>query len=278
MNQPSPARTLRDALEPVAAHAFWSATTRHALADLGLDPRAAYVRGRAAVLGPVTAPVVVSSFRWFEPGLIEHAFHSGPADLTPAEIDLARSAATGMSLRAVRPDAAPGRLADVLTSAVEAGTVIGQGLFCARRARTPPSDEFERLWWAGETLRDHRGDAHIAAAIDAGLGPVELNILTELVLGGPLGEYSATRGWNHEAIDAAVNTLQTRGYLVEGQLTEEGRAVRQEIERNTDRQDDPIVSVIGAELPAVLAELETWAHACIEAGTFPADDVKRRAG
>jgi len=28
----------------------------------------------------------------------------------------------------------------------------------------------------------------------------------------------------------------------------------------------------------VLAELETWGRACIDAGTFPRDDFKRAAG
>ncbi len=69
----SPARALRDALEPVAAHAFWSTATRQALARLGLTGTSGYVRGRAAALGAAAAPVVVSAFAWFEPGRIESA-------------------------------------------------------------------------------------------------------------------------------------------------------------------------------------------------------------
>jgi hypothetical protein len=69
----SPARLLRDALEPVAAHAFWSSAARQAMAQLGLSGTSAYVRGRAAVLGAAAAPVVISAFAWFEPGLMESA-------------------------------------------------------------------------------------------------------------------------------------------------------------------------------------------------------------
>jgi hypothetical protein len=228
-----------------------------ALTGLGLGRTSAYVRGRAAVLGAATAPVVISAFAWFEPGLIESAYQAGPAELTPADLNRTRSAATGASLRAVRPDAGPSWLADALTAAAAAGSSPGRCLFSARRAQAPPSDPFERLWWASETLRDHRGDSHIASAAVAGVGAVEMNLLTELTLGGPLGHYTATRGWSPAAIEAAARTA---------------------IERDTDHQDAPVIAAIGDDLPRVLAELETWGRACIDAGTFPRDQFKRAAG
>jgi len=274
----SPARALRDALEPVAAHAFWSAATRQALADRGLHATSAYVRGRAAALGAATAAVVIAAFGWFEPGLIESAYHAGPTELTPAALNRARSAATGASLRAVRPDADPSWLADTLTAATAAGASPGRCLFSARRAETPPSDPFERLWWASETLRDHRGDSHIAAVAVAGVGPVEMNILTELALGGQLGSYTATRGWSRAAIEDAARALRGRGWLSGNDLTAEGRDVRTSIERDTDRLDAPIIAAVGDDLPRLLAELEPWGRACINAGTFPRDDFKRAAG
>ncbi len=274
----SPARSLRDALEPVAAHAFWSAATRQAMAQLGLSGTSGYVRGRAAALGAPAAPVVISAFAWFEPGLIESAYQAGPADLTPADISRTRSAATGASLRAVRPDADASWLADRLTAATAAGGSPGRGLFSARRAQIPPSDPFERLWWAGETLRDHRGDSHIAAAAVAGVGAIQMNILTELALGGPLGRYTATRGWSPEAIDEAAQTLRGRGWLSGRGLTTAGQDARRAIESDTDHMDAPVIAAIGDDLPRVLAELETWGRACIDAQAFPRDQFKRAAG
>jgi hypothetical protein len=274
----SPARALRDALEPVAAHAFWSPATREALAQLGLTGTAGYVRGRAAALGAAGAPVVVSAFGWFEPGRIESAYQAGPAGLTPAGISQARSAATGASLRAIRPDAEASWLADALTAATAAGTSPGRSLFSARRAQTPPADPFERLWWASETLRDHRGDSHIAAATVAGVGPVEMNILTELALGGPLGRYTATRGWSPAAIEDAARQLRDRGWLAGDELTADGQQVRMAIEGVTDELDGPVIAALGSDLPRVLDELGTWGRACIEAGAFPADEFKRAAG
>jgi hypothetical protein len=275
----SAARTLRDALEPVAAHAFWSAGTRQAMADLGLTATPAYVRGRAATLGSPGAPVVISAFAWFEPGLIESAYHAGPAELAPEDINRARSAATGASLRAVRPDTDPSWLADTLTAAAAAaGASPGRCLFSARRAQVPPPDPFERLWWASETLRDYRGDSHIAAVTVAGAGRAEMNILTELALGGPLGRYTATRGWSPAAIEDAAQTLRGRGWLSGDSLTAAGTDVRMSIERDTDQLDAPVIAAIGGDLPRVLAELETWGRACIDAAAFPPDQFKRAAG
>ncbi|MEO5710294.1 MAG: hypothetical protein ABIQ59_10785, partial [Nocardioidaceae bacterium] len=63
----SPARRLRDACEPVAMHAVWSAGTNAALAAHGLDFLSSYIGGRATCLGQPVGAVVASAFAWFEP-------------------------------------------------------------------------------------------------------------------------------------------------------------------------------------------------------------------
>ena len=47
----SPARQLRDAMEPLAMHAVWCRATNEALGALGLDFFGSYLWGRAATLG-----------------------------------------------------------------------------------------------------------------------------------------------------------------------------------------------------------------------------------
>jgi hypothetical protein len=229
-------------------------------------------------LGAAAVPVVISAFAWFEPGVIESACQAGPAEVTPADISRTRSASTGASLRAVRPDADVSWLADTLTAAAAAGAPAGRCLFSARRAQAPPADPFERLWWASETLRDYRGDSHIAAATVAGVGAVEMNILTELALGGPLGRYTATRGWSPAGIEEAAQALRGRGWLSGRDLTTAGQDARSSAESDTDQLDAPVIAAIGDDLPRVLAELETWGRACIEANAFPRDHFKRAAG
>ncbi len=112
----------------------------------------------------------------------------------------------------------------------------------------------------------------------AGVGAVEMNILTELALGGPLGRYTATRGWSPAAIEDAAQALRGRGWLAGDELTADGQQARTAIEGVTDELDGPVIAALGDELPRVLDELETWGRACIETGAFPADQFKRAAG
>jgi hypothetical protein len=66
----SPARRLRDAIEPIATICFWSEPAYDRYASLGLDFLTGYVWSRASVLGEPEATVVAAAFGVFEPGLV----------------------------------------------------------------------------------------------------------------------------------------------------------------------------------------------------------------
>jgi len=136
----------------------------------------------------------------------------------------------------------------------------------------------QRLWWACDLVREHRGDSHLAAATAAGVGPVEMNIVTELWVGMPMLSYTATRGWPPEAMQAAVESLRTPGWLVGEDLSDEGRTARAALEARTDAQEDSIVASLGSRHKDVCAQLDDWGARCIAAGAFPADVLKRAAG
>ena len=70
----SPARRLRDALEPIATHGWWAREPMERLASLGFGFFDAYVGGRAAALGTPTSSVVVSTFGVFEPAFISAVY------------------------------------------------------------------------------------------------------------------------------------------------------------------------------------------------------------
>ena len=59
----TPARRLRDALEPIAMHDVWSASVNAAMAERGLDFFQAYVVGRGAPMGEPTGAVVAAAAR-----------------------------------------------------------------------------------------------------------------------------------------------------------------------------------------------------------------------
>ena len=274
----APARRLRDACEPIAMHAVWCRGTNERLAGLGLDFLTSYVWGRAAHLGEPVPAVVASSFAWFEPGLVATLYDAARAAVPHPEVVAARDEATVASLREVLGQDDAAEVADLLSDAAEPADGTGRPLFTGVRAGGRPQDPVHRLWWACSLVREHRGDSHVATANAAGLGPVQMNVLTELWTGMPLLSYTATRGWPQEAMTAAVSGLEARGWVTDGRLTDEGRAVRAELEQRTDAQEQSIVDALGDRLDDVCARLDTWGARCVELGGFPADVLKRAAG
>jgi hypothetical protein len=198
---------------------------------------------------------------------------------TPREQLMAtRMEATVRSLRVVLGDDDPSAEADALAFAAEAADGMGRPLFSGVRAEGSPMDPAGRLWWAATLVREHRGDSHVAAAAAAGIGPVEMNLLTEQWLGMPLTSYAATRGWSPEALQAGTVRLEERGWIRGGRITESGAEARSRIEESTDIQEQSIVDALGSRLGDVCDQLEVWAWRCVEAGMFPNDALKRAAG
>jgi hypothetical protein len=262
-------------------HAVWSSVTNDRLAQLGLNFLTSYVGGRAASLGEPVGPVVASAFAWFQPDLVAGLYDSARSTVPRAQLLAARDEATTASLRVVVGDDSDdgvAETADLLADAVEPADGTGRPLFSGLRARGRPADPVQRLWWACDLVREHRGDSHVAAAAAAGLGPVEMNVLTELWLGMALMSYTGTRGWPAQAMEAAVAGLEARGWLGDGRLSDAGRGARAEIEARTDAQEQTIVDALGDRLDDVCVRLEGWGARCIEMGAFPPDILKRAAG
>jgi hypothetical protein len=274
----SPARRLRDAIEPVAMHSVWSRQTNERLADLGLDFLGGYVWGRAAALGEPDAGVVVSSFAVFEPGMLTATYEQARAACGRAPMLAARAEATIGSLTATLAgeDVAP--VADRLAAAVAAGDPTGRPLFAGLARQPWPDDPVGRLWRACELAREHRGDSHVAACIAGRLDPIAMNVLTEVWVGMPLGSYSVTRGWSPDEIAATAASLRSDGLLDGDELSAAGRTYRDELEATTDAMERSIVDALGPELDTMIAQLDQWSSACVAAGAFPPDAFKRAAG
>ena len=273
-----PARRLRDAVEPIAAHPIWARRVNEAQAELGLDFLSGYVWGRAAALGVPTPGVAASAFAWFEPGLVGRLLQAGQSAVSRERVLEVRQRETAASLADVLDgqDLAP--VAERLLAA--AGTLprAGRPLYAGLLDLPLPTDPAGRLQRACELVREARGDAHVAVAVSAGLGPVEMNVFTEVWNGIAQGSYTVSRGWDDAQVVAGAAVLEERGWLVDGTLTEEGRQVRHELEAATDLAQWRVVAALGDALDDVVGALEVWGEQCVSAGVFPADVLRRACG
>lgn len=278
----SPARRLRHVLEPLAMVQIWSTPAQEALAAAGLDFLTGYVGGRACSLGDVDGSVVAAAFGVFEPGLIADLWSGARARCSVADLRALRVAGGRDGLRsALDGTADPGavdRVVEVLRRGIGEADVVARPLFASLRGLPWPDDPFARLWHVASMYREHRGDTHLAACAAADVDGLEANILTELYCGFPLLEYTGSRAWSPEAMNAAVTRLEARGWLAGGGFTDEGRAARQAIEDATDRSQQRVLDALDGDLDGVVDTIEGWADAVLAAEWFPPDPYKRAAG
>jgi hypothetical protein len=275
------ARLLRDSAEPIATICWWSREANDAALDLGLGFFERYVRGRAAPLETSNASVVMSCFGTFEPTLIQSVLARRNALVSDEQILQARERGAVAALRVVTDgidmsaaDWACARLHEVMAG-VEA---TARPLFAALRSLSSPTDPLGKLWRAAELYREHRGDGNLAASISAGLDRVEMNVLTELWLGYPLGEYSGTRGFAPDLIEAAAERLRRRGWMDANSLTEGGRVAREDIERVTDDTQKSIIEGLGGDVGEITKAFGVIGRAVVDSGAAPSDPRKRAAG
>src|SRR5579863_2492452 len=284
----SPARRLRDAIEPIATICYWSAPSYDAYASCGLDFLQGYVWSRGSVLGEPDGLVVAAAFGVFEPGLIAQLYDAARATCGLAEIRAAREAGVIAALRdalGVSGSASwssgvdrVGHVAGLLRDAAGAAGLAGRPLFAGLRGLPWPDDPLARLWQACAMLRELRGDSHLAACTAAGLSGLEANLLTELQVGWAPQSYTATRGWPPEAMELATASLRGRGLVADAALTGAGASLRAELEAATDRQIEPVIAAIGPALEQLVPELAAWSEQIIERGWFPPDPYKRASG
>lgn len=276
----TPARRLRDAVEAIATQGWWSRPVSERIALLGLDFFAGYVWGRAAALGDaVPGGVVAATFGVFEPGLIGAVYEQGRTAVSRDDVLAAREGGASAAMAAVVDEAEAAPLADALLTALHGLDPMGRPLFSGLRSLPTPGTAAGRLWRAAELVREHRGDLHLAACVAAGLDMVTANVLTELWLGYPLGEYSGTRGYGPDALQASLDGLVARGWATaDGALTPAGVEARLAIEAATDTGQDALVAALGDGLDRVVDGCAAVSARILAAHQAPADPRKRAAG
>jgi hypothetical protein len=223
--------------EPIHAVTYFSPVARSAFEEAGLRGFwRGYFAGRAAPLGPVPAAPVVAAFYNFAPHMVARAV---PDVWQRASPERAIDARLRGAVNALTPYAAvltPAELdeaVDLIEAAVAELDTTGQVLGAANAALPRPSTPLGRLWQAATTLREHRGDGHVAALAAAGVGGCEALALRA---GHDLArDVLQPRGWSDEEWAAAQRRLFTRGWLdADGRITPTGISGYEQIEADTD--------------------------------------------
>jgi hypothetical protein len=276
-------RRLRDALEPLATISFWSPEANERLAALGLNFLTGYVWSRSSPMGEPSWGVVAAAFGVFEPGLIRDLYEQARETATRDAVLVAREAGAVEAMHALLAGLDEAQVTGAVAALrratdVAARDVAGRPLFAGLLSLPWPADPMGQLWHAASLLREYRGDVHQAANLAAGFSAVEMNLMTELWVGWEPRTYTATRGWSEDAMATAEAALARRGLLADGGLTQEGRELRDDVERRTEAALEPLLQAMGDDLDRLTAQLDAWSERVIEGGGAPPDRYKRISG
>jgi hypothetical protein len=236
-----PARRLWATLEPLHDVIYFADGVRPAGIALGLKGFwMTYFAFRAAPLGPVPAAAVIAAFGGFHPAMVAKALPDAWSRTTPEACVQARATVSTAALReaGVDPQACE-RAATLLGPVAAAADPTGRPLFAANAALQQPGDAIGRLWQLATTLREHRGDGHIAALVTEGITGLQAHLLQVADGRFPDTLIRQVRGWSPEEWAAAAQTLRSRGLLTADaipRLTRHGRTVLQVIESRTDER------------------------------------------
>ncbi|WP_420850160.1 SCO6745 family protein [Planosporangium flavigriseum] len=233
------ARRMWTLYEPVHAITYFAPEPLAAFQQAGLKGFwRGYFAGRAAPLGPVGAAPVIASFFSFAPAMVARALPDVWQRAAPEETLRARlegATETLGRLLADQPAGSVAEAADLLATAAAHVEPGGRVLGAANAALPVPDEPLARLWQAATTLREHRGDGHVAAVVAAGLTGREI-VVWRSAVDIPREAIQPARGWTDEEWDATTRRLADLGWLdAQGRPTETGIAAHREIEAATDR-------------------------------------------
>lgn len=232
-------------IEPVHAVTYFARESHQALRASGLRGFwMGYFAARVAPVAPVGAvgPSTVSAtFYNFHPAMVRRSIPDAWRFAEPTAVLAARRVGAARALQRIDPsigDRAP-MLAALLGRAVESADGSGRVLFAANRALPPVDEPVEALWQACTSLREHRGDGHVAALTTAGLDGCQALVLFALSEDLPAPMFLDSRGWSADEWDIARSALEARGLVHGTRITADGVALRRSIEETTDRLAGP---------------------------------------
>ena len=233
------ARLMWAHFEPIHAVSYFHPRSLDAYRAAGLRGYwRGYFASRSAPLGAVDAAPVIAAFFSFAPQMVTRALPQVWEMAAPQEVLRARLIGAVQALAELtyeQPQERIAEAADVLEAAVGRLELAGRVLGAANAALPRNESPLARLWQAATTLREQRGDGHVAALVAAGVHPVEV-LAWRAALDQRRDVLQPARGWTDEEWAAGRDRAVARGWLTaDGAPTDQGRAEFQAIEEATDR-------------------------------------------
>ncbi|MEU8246603.1 hypothetical protein [Nonomuraea sp. NPDC048916] len=271
------ARRMWHHLEPVHAALYFSPQAFEEAAALGYDVESrwpSYFAYRTAPLGDVGTHLAVATYYSFQPGMIAGHIPAIWHTASPEQVLRARSRAVDRTYRALLGDRVEGpevvEAAELARRAAESVTVAHRPFAAANLDLPWPDEPHLALWQAATVLREHRGDGHLAALLTAGLDPCESLVSFAAVDAAPVANF-AGRGWSGQEWAEARDRLASRGLVDgDGQATDAGRELRDQVERMTDELAAEPWRKLGEERADRLAQLVLpFMGAVFESGMLP---------
>ncbi|MEY8038640.1 SCO6745 family protein [Saccharopolyspora cebuensis] len=253
------ARQAKDALELVHAMIYFAPEPTAEFDALGLERGLMqYLVGRSAAMGRVGPGAVTATFYNFAPGPIAEVIPRAWSIAAPEDVLAARLRAADVALRRMLGEevgsTAVVDAADLAERAATGCSPEGKPLYAAHADLDRPAEPHLRLWHAVTLLREFRGDAHLAALQRAGLPGLDALVLHSATGSGfTPAAARKTRGWTEQEWTAAEQRLRERGLVdPDGGVTEQGTALREAVESDTDAMSMGPWEVLGEDGTEVL--------------------------
>jgi hypothetical protein len=257
-------------VEPLHAMIYFAPEASESYARLGIRQEAGYFASRSAPMGAVSAETVIATFFNFSPALVRAVIPGVWNTATPGSVLEARIEAADATLARILGEGirSPemGRAAELARRAAERACerYEGRPLFAGHAGLAWPDAPHLVLWHAQTLLREFRGDGHVAQLVTHDIDPVEALVMHVASGDVPVSFLRDTRGWSDSEWGGGVKRLDERGWVhavevgsshAASGLTEQGTAVRQEIEDATDRMAIHPYEAIGEDGCAELRAL-----------------------
>jgi hypothetical protein len=279
------ARALARVIEPFVGQVYFSPECHARYQALGFNPSPngaatgqlalpdgpAYFTSRGSCLGQAPGELVAAAFGVFNAAAVVPAVTYGWSLTDAGTIADERLAGAVEQLERVlgpRPEGIE-RANELLARACAPLDPWGRALFSGVLSQGLPGTPLGDLFRLGDQLREYRGDSHIAAWVADGFDAVEIGLLTELYWGMPSRTYVRTRAWSDADLDAAEARLEDAGLMADHQLTDAGRARREQVELTTDAAMAPALDALGDDLDELVDLLTPWDLAVMDAAGYP---------